>query len=283
MPSVIIANETLLAGVFVAMALFVVLIWLYIREARAKRASPPPTLDLTGMTILFQTMRSVIRDQKSLAREFNKSVDRKVALIRKVVGHVVDAHREVADAQRRLMEALNQAQSDVIRIQQRLGIVEDAAPQAPPPHAPPQAPSQRDTQAQLLDVVAQPDDAEAVDDLIDNWVGLDFVGEEPDDDSSEVPQTMPESPRDPELARQAFRALLSMDDTKAQPAAAPGPAPLPARDDGGNGRDRTELVRARVYEYHDAGMSVPQIAQELGIGKGEVRLMISLRQKQPGR
>jgi predicted transcriptional regulator len=34
-----------------------------------------------------------------------------------------------------------------------------------------------------------------------------------------------------------------------------------------------------VYEYHDAGMSVGEIAQELGIGKGEVRLVISLRQK----
>ena len=283
MPSAIITSETLLAGVFLAVALFVVLIWLYIREAKAKRAPAAPTLDLTEMTILFQTMRSVIRDQKSLAREFNKSVDRKVALVRKVVRHVVDAHREIADTQRRLMQALKQAQSDVARIQQRLGILEDAAAQAAPPPDPAQAAEQRDTEAELLDIVAQPDDAEAGDDLIDNWVGLDFVGEEPDEDGFEVPETVPESPRDPELARQAFRALLSMDEPEAQPGSSSSPAPLLGRDDGGNGRDRTELVRARVYEYHDAGMSVPQIAQELGIGKGEVRLMISLREKQPGR
>ena len=282
MPSAIITSETLLAGVFLAVALFVVLIWLYIREAKAKRAPAAPTLDLTEMTILFQTMRSVIRDQKSLAREFNKSVDRKVALVRKVVRHVVDAHREIADTQRRLMQALKQAQSDVARIQQRLGILEDAAAQAAPPPDPAQAAEQRDTEAELLDIVAQPDDAEAGDDLIDNWVGLDFVGEEPDEDGFEVPETVPESPRDPELARQAFRALLSMDEPEAQRGSSSAPSPLVGRDDGGNGRDRTELVRARVYEYHDAGMSVPQIAQELGIGKGEVRLMISLREKQPG-
>jgi len=282
MPSAIITSDTLLAGVFLAVALFVVLIWLYIREAKAKRAKAAPTLDLTEMAILFQTMRSVIRDQKSLAREFNKSVDRKVALVRKVVRHVVDAHREIADTQRRLMQVLKQAQSDVARIQQRLGILEDAAAQAAPPPDAGQAAEQRDTQAELLDVVAQPDDAEAGDDFIDNWVGLDFVGEEPEEDGFEVPEAVPESPRDPELARQAFRALLSMDEPEAQPGSSSSPSPLLARDDGGNGRDRTELVRARVYEYHDAGMSVAQIAQELGIGKGEVRLMISLREKQPG-
>jgi len=282
MPSATITSETLLTGVYLALALFVVLIWLYARKAKAKRTPAAQALDLTEMAILFQTMRSLIRDQKSLARDFNKSVDRKVALIRKVVRHVVDAHTEIADNQRRLMLALKQAQSDTARIQQRLGILEDAAaqPPAPNPEAA-QAQQQPESQAELLDIVAQPDEAEAGDDLIDNWVGLDFLGEEPDDNGLEVPEVVPDSPREPELARQAFRALLSMDEPEARPGSSS--SPLLAPDDGGNGRDRTELVRSRVYEYHDAGMSVAQVAQELGIGKGEVRLMISLREKQPGR
>jgi predicted transcriptional regulator len=32
-----------------------------------------------------------------------------------------------------------------------------------------------------------------------------------------------------------------------------------------------------VYEYNDAGMTVAEIAHEIGIGKGEVRLILSLR------
>jgi hypothetical protein len=37
-------------------------------------------------------------------------------------------------------------------------------------------------------------------------------------------------------------------------------------------------LQRRVQEYADAGMSVPQISRELGIGKGEVRLILSLRE-----
>ena len=41
-------------------------------------------------------------------------------------------------------------------------------------------------------------------------------------------------------------------------------------------------LHARVYDYNDASMSVAQIAQELGIGKGEVRLILSLRKGKGG-
>ena len=37
------------------------------------------------------------------------------------------------------------------------------------------------------------------------------------------------------------------------------------------------MVQSRVYEYNDAGMSVAQISKAIGIGKGEVRLILSLR------
>ena len=40
-------------------------------------------------------------------------------------------------------------------------------------------------------------------------------------------------------------------------------------------------LQQRVLEYSEAGMGVAEIARELGIGKGEVRLMLSLA-KQKG-
>jgi len=279
----LITTDVLLAGVFFAIGVFVVLVWLYRREAQAKRPPAGPRLDLTEMAILFQTMRSMIRDQKSLARDFNTSVDRKVALIRKVVKHVIDAHKEIAATQRQLMAGLQQTQGDLAGIQQRLGIVEDEVAKTVPLAEEASAAGPAADEAALLDIVAQPDDSETPEDLIDNWAGLDFVGEDVDEDAFEVPEGVPESPRDPELARQAFRALLSMDGPDGQAKAASGTSPLVDREGGGNGRDRTELLRTRVHEYHDAGMTVPQIAQELGIGKGEVRLMISLREKKPRR
>jgi hypothetical protein len=54
---------------------------------------------------------------------------------------------------------------------------------------------------------------------------------------------------------------------------------LPGRPDPGNGKTHFPPVHARVYDYSDAGMSVAQIASELGMGKGEVRLILSLRKE----
>ena len=45
-----------------------------------------------------------------------------------------------------------------------------------------------------------------------------------------------------------------------------------------NGGEYLTPIQQRVYEYSDAGMRVPEIARELGVGKGEVRLILSLRQ-----
>ncbi|MCC6145782.1 MAG: DUF742 domain-containing protein, partial [Candidatus Hydrogenedentes bacterium] len=46
---------------------------------------------------------------------------------------------------------------------------------------------------------------------------------------------------------------------------------------GGNGAAAgLSPMQKRVLDYCNAGMSVADIARELGIGKGEVRLMLSL-------
>ena len=39
-------------------------------------------------------------------------------------------------------------------------------------------------------------------------------------------------------------------------------------------------LQQRVLEYSEAGMTVAQVSRELGIGKGEVRLMLSLARQQ---
>ena len=41
-------------------------------------------------------------------------------------------------------------------------------------------------------------------------------------------------------------------------------------------------LQQRVLEYSQAGMGVAEIARELGIGKGEVRLMLSLAKQKDG-
>ena len=234
------------------------------RPGRANSASADTH---TELSILFQTMRGMLDEQKTLARDFNRGVDKRVALIRKIVKHTVEQHEKLYERQRVLARALEDTREQVADAERRIveaarGRAEEKAPEALPPP--------KHLEVAPLHIIVDPDVDDSPDDLIDAWTGLDFVGEEPDTDEFEVPDTVPESPHDPELAREAFRALLNIEPTTALASPPTG---------GGNGRGRTELLKGRVHEYHDAGMSVPQIAHELGIGKGEVRLMISLREK----
>jgi DNA-binding NarL/FixJ family response regulator len=100
--------------------------------------------------------------------------------------------------------------------------------------------------------------------LADNsLLGADIEEEELDEEETLVPA-------DGEAAREAFRALL---DLSSRP---PGeePAKQPA-----NGTPHARVnpaLQKRILEYSQAGMAVSDIARELGIGKGEVRLMLSL-------
>ncbi|NIA15969.1 MAG: hypothetical protein GWP08_18045 [Nitrospiraceae bacterium] len=249
---------------------------LYLRLAGAKRrgrGNSGAVDNHTELSILFQTMRGTLDEQKSLARDFNRSVDKRVALIRKIVKHTIEQHEKLYERQRVLAKALEETREQIADIERR--ILEAARGRAEEKARAAAAKPKIDVAP--LHIVVEPDvgdsgDGSSGDDLIEAWTGLDFVGEEPDADEFEVPDTVPESPRDPEMAREAFRALLSI-----EPAATANSAPLETG--GGNGRGRTELLKGRVHEYHDAGMSVAQIAHELGIGKGEVRLMISLHEK----
>lgn len=93
----------------------------------------------------------------------------------------------------------------------------------------------------------------------------------------ELPKQSPVAPEDSAASRNAFRQLLSLEPA-AQPMASDpfgrlGGQPKP----GNGGSGNLTPVQRRVYEYSDAGMRVPEIARELGVGKGEVRLILSLR------
>jgi hypothetical protein len=224
------------------------------------------------LAILYQQMRATVDEQKTLARELNGDVEKKVDLMRKVFRHTLAEQEILSKRQKELAEALQEVREVLAQVETHIGMrrarvlrqeqetVVTAAPEAP------------------LNAVVTPDDIpeDAAGESEDVWVGVDFVEPEATRDPFVVPEEMPEEPRDPEVAREAFRALLSMKSVKQPGADSEKAAHAPT---GSNGRSRTDTLKRRVNEYHDAGMSVAQIAQELGIGKGEVRLMISLREK----
>ncbi len=250
------------------------LIYFFLRDLRIRNVtSPPANNDLANMMILLQTMRDIVIQQKDLARQFNESLDRKVSTVRDLV--------ETARGER---EELRRTQQDIALM---LSGARDApiagkrGPAAPPAGAvaEPELPAGARIPAVSRGPVNARDSGpehdspgmaeEISDDLIDTWTGFDFGGDDP---AVIQPREGPESPEVQQASRGAFRSLLNLEDAAHQTPAPTAPS-IPYT----NGKGHAVPLQRRVYEYNDAGMNVGDIARELGIGKGEVRLILSLR------
>lgn len=271
-------NQLFFGTAWAALAVAVLLIlWLLFRRGPQKVVSEEAgqSNELTDMMILFQTMREVLHEQKALARDFNQSLDRKVQVIREASNLAVEEHKRLAELQRELhdqIEEARQALRDMMR--QTLGKQTDLSekpdrPDVPEPPRPTLMPRPEP------ETVSAPTGHS---DMIDTWVGLDFGDDsddgEPPEATLEMPE-VPEEPEDPMTVRSALRAILNLSESVAEISA---PAPLSAAMPLSS-RDNVPSLHLLIYEYNDAGMTVGQIAHELGLGKAEVRLILNLRNK----
>jgi hypothetical protein len=318
----------LIGMAFFALLSFVLLVILYWNNERKRRARQmQQRADMADLSILFQTIRDVVSQQKALAKEFNQELDKKMHLVKQVLVRGVEKNERLHERQQLLSQALEDAQARLESLQrqigflreaveasvERLGTVETMTPPAAhstppsipsrPPIAPeasaaPRAPREEPPrspapvlrpQEEREPLFAVPENSPAISSAaFSEWDSPEF----PADITEAVPAptVSPPAPGDADAARREFRAILDLD---VEPAAriaepafvhAPPPAPAPARRsaESGNGSRGMAPLQKRVAEYSQAGMTVAEIARELGIGKGEVRLMLSLA-KQPAR
>lgn len=273
----------------------------FMRELRLRSMSPMHTqTDLTNMMILFQTMRDILSQQKDLAREFNISIDKKVNEVRKLIesssnvrADLEQAKREIsmlsaqtrkelASLERRLMQVDGKVVSDTEEVleegddaaveQVDVEPVEADAPAKVEEDAA-EAPVATQEDAKTLDVFPKESPPEE-DDFLSKWTGEDFEAE--DEFEDEEPESDPmEDAEDAAHTRDALRDLLDLHTEYRTNRG--GPSSSEVLNSGGNGGRYLTPIQKRVYEYSDAGMRVPEIARELGVGKGEIRLILSLR------
>lgn len=295
------------AGVLLLLLALVVLFFLY-RNVKRLGMEPrhSPEQDMAHMMILLQTMRDLLGDQKDLAKQLNQSVDRKVVTVKGMISEARGDHEKLREDQSDLARRAEALKGELESIQRRASFMSGPPPSPSPKPDKEATPDVKVTAFQKSttpdDIEHQPHDAspdplqawkdenkimgleggplhEVIDarevedvgdtDLIDNWVGLDFGGDEPLPDAVEVQEIFDDSMEDPIAARMAFRDLTDM-----------GEEDFTEQDglEEGNGKSSQSTLRRRVYAYNDAGMAVAEISRELGIGKGEVRLILSLRQ-----
>lgn len=278
-------NSLFAAGVLVLIgALILLFMYIFRREYMHRSKSLQQSRDdLANMMILLQTMRDLLDQQKLLARQLNASLDKKVTYIRESVDA---ATKDLDDLRAGIKQAaaLAQRPPDTLRKEESRGPNGHGSGSPEPARKVPhltvverESDDDRDEERPSLQLLALPKTPPGEDDVIESWVGLDFSGDEPDPYAFEVPDSPPEAPEDAEAAREAFRALLNLEPRPAAEVIVPSvPKPEGVAHRGGNGKAMPPL-HSRVYEYNDAGMTVAQISQEIGIGKGEVRLILSLR------
>lgn len=272
-------------------------LWYWQREQRERTRIRQTKADIADIMMLFQTMRDVVVQQKQLASEFNEELERKVGGVKQILSAALEKNERLYERQRGIEQELRDARAEIDSLQRQLAFLPPAIQGAAPAKAAPKpAPAPRPAPArEPMPVesseppfVALPGEESAgatastppappehsagptlweqVDlaALADNSVLVADIEEDEELDEEE-----PLVPADGEAAREAFRALLdlsarSTDDVQ-KSTTTPG------------GRARVNpAVQQRILEYSEAGMAVSDIARELGIGKGEVRLMLSL-------
>lgn len=254
-------------------ALVLLAVWYWRNENRERVRLQQTRADITDMTILFQTMRDIIGQQKAMARAFNEDMEKKMLLVKQVLTQGVERNQKLYERQKQLEARLDETLASLESVQRQLQharaesaqVRPAAAPAASMPPPPPPVPLVSDTPIAEVPAPAP----------LDPWAGSDFELTDPAPILPE-PELMPApTAAESNSARQAFRALLDLDPvTGLEDERTPVKEAAPAA--GRAAHEGAGPLRQRVLEYHSAGMPIADIARELGVGKGEIRLMLSL-------
>jgi hypothetical protein len=268
-----------IAGLGLVMIIcFCFLLYYLLRNLRFGNSPSRQQSDLTNMMLLFQTMRDTLEQQKQLAQDFNASVDQKVGEIKKHIESAGTMSDSVKKAEQELETLLSQTREELDSLRRRMEYLVDQNPDVEMPtileeNEPNTKPESGAVNGHIshsqngdmepLGSIPEPK-SESENNLIDQWVGLD-IGAQAEEDWGE--EELSNQDEDADSGRDAFRSLLNMQ------------SPDPEED---SESSTVPPIQQKVYEYADEGMRVPEISRALGIGKGEVRLILSLRQSNLG-
>ena len=330
---------------------FVLLVqWYWRRERIERERLRKARMELAELSILFQSIREVIAENKCVAAGFSREVEARVDIVKDILQQSVARTRELYERQRKLAER-------IVALEQRLRGLEQAAGYLSP------APFAREVEKNVRSALSKPESPESermtaspsrlirpsdkepqtanigpIEDLsgtgvvsgkpVQPWQPADLsstgmagegtkrlhgdatgafvdfdepekevaakpMGSTREETVESVTDSCPEERTlengvDPDgwrRVRQAFQELLDLvpdEENASAPISETAESPTPddagcPPADAGNGDQRAfEALKRRVVAYREAGMSEDAIARELGIGRGEVRLMLSL-------
>ena len=72
-------------------------------EARTEQRLKQARADITDMTILFQTMRDIIGQQKALAKDFNEELEHKMGQVKHILNLSMEKNKQLYEKQQRIV------------------------------------------------------------------------------------------------------------------------------------------------------------------------------------
>ncbi|GEM_PF-1804897 len=271
---------------FLGVAIFLVAVWWFDRRERKLREHR--RIEISELAMIFQTLRDVVSEQKMLAKEFNENVEEKIGVIKKIVSEAKNKLAEVEEAiakcNKRVQEiddeidlmisrvsnlkkllsesesgmykTVTETESILVEIKERLGKDKDENKKLEERHE-----GIKDESSEEGD---KADPIQLDTDNLTNEVISDGVGE-----ANNVSQISEEVTS----LKSAYNQILGIGNVSGEESEVVKSSVNEVNK--GNMIDLTPVQKI-VLEYHMSGMTTSEIAKELGITKGEVRLILGL-------
>jgi len=228
---------------FISILCFITLCLLYWRRERNERGRLQKARNyLKNIKPLYETMRDMLEEQRRLAQQFNEDLDKKMQVVKGILEQSLGRNEDLYERQRLLTQELDMAAAKIKDIKGQLSELTD-----------------------LINAESVPNSSKT---------------KRPPKDAEK--DAVPETPANAEKARDAFRTLLEMKRSEENSAAFPAEARSETTNVASGAShceddNKTLSLRQQIEECHASGMSVLEIAEKMNLSRGEVRLMLSLK------
>lgn len=270
---------------FLGLAIFLIALWWF--DRRERRLREHRKVEISELAMIFQTLRDVVSEQKILAKEFNENVEEKIGVVKKIVNEAKNKLVEIEEAITKCNRRVQEIEEEIELILSRMGKLKELL-------------SEREsgiyktineTESVLVEIKERlkSDVEERKVEKSNTNVKSEFFemgsnsgSVKPEYEGSsvcepkneeEVVEKKGEISEEIKSLKSAYNSILGVDEERIDTEAKG--EELVCKDDSERKVDLTPVQKI-VLEYHKSGMTTSEIAKELGITKGEVRLILSL-------
>lgn len=251
-------------GCFLGLAVFLIGLWWFDRRQRKLREHR--RVEISELAMIFQTLRDVVSEQKMLAKDFNENLEEKIGVVKKMVSDarckLAEIEESITKCSKRVQdveEELEVINSKMGKLMELLNMIESRVYK-----------NITESENVLLEIrerIRTAKGNQGVDNTEEDSSRsnaeqiVEEKGVEKEDKTKVSDEEALHISEELDLLKTAYSDILGFE-----------------KKDNEEELRKFDLtpVQKIVLEYHKSGMTTSEIAKELGITKGEVRLILSV-------